>query len=164
MKSGYRIIIECIIILLFRSCCYQVQCDPPPEPRITIIINMDTLESGFTSAEFDSITVIKKTIYSDQVIIDTLSNSCWYYDSYSVNPDYPKCNLYIGRENDNQIYEYVITNRLDVYYSVDSIFLEYEESENPSCCDFSILIAMSFNLNDERIETTDYYFDLLIEK
>ena len=125
---------------------------------------MDASESGFTPAEFDSITVIKKTIYSDQVIIDTLSNSCWYYDSYSVNPDYPKCNLYVGRENDNQIYEYVITNRLDVYYSVESIFLEYEESENTSCCNFLRLTAMSFNLNGERIETTDYYFDLLIEK
>jgi len=141
-----------------------VACDPPPEPIITVIINMDTSESGFTSAEFDSITVIKKTIYSDQVIIDTLSSSCWYYVSNSVNPDYPKCNLYLGRENDNQIYEYVITNRLDVYYYVDSIFLEYEESENSSCCNFSTLTAMSFNLNGERIETTDYYFALLIEK
>jgi hypothetical protein len=141
-----------------------VICDPPPDPRITIIVNMDTLASGFSTAEFDSITIIKKTIHSDQEIIDTLSNSCWYYISNSVNPDYPKCNLYLGRENDNQIYEYVITNGLDVYYYVDSIFLEYEESENSSCCSFSRLTGMSFNLNGERIETTDSYFALLIEK
>jgi len=125
---------------------------------------MDSLGSGFTSAEFDSISIIKKTILSDQVFIDTIGKSCWYYDSYSLNPDFPKCDLYIGRENDDQTYEYVITNKLDVYYYIDSLFLDYDESENSSCCNFSILTAMNFDLNGERMETSDYYFDLLIEK
>jgi len=152
-----------LLALLFQRCCNNVACDPPPEGSITIIVSLDSLNSGLTSSEFSSIIITKKTYFSHQEIIDTLSNDHWYYSYYSDNPNYPRYDLRLGWEDGDQNYEYIVKNNKGLEFIINDVSLNFRKS-NSRCCSGRILSFMTFNLNDKRYEISNYYYELIIEK
>jgi len=107
--------------------------------------------------------IIKRTFYSNQEQIDTLSNDNWYYESYTEYPDYPRYDLILGVEEGDQNFEFVVSGDFNKSYLIDNLFLSFKYS-NSRCCSFRMLSLLSYNFNGQRYETSDYGYEMIIEK
>lgn len=152
-----------LISLMNQSCCNNVACDEPPLPSIILIVSLDSLGHGFTSSEFQSLNLIRKTFYQNQMQIDTLNKENWYYESFTEYPDFPRYDLILGGEEGDQNYEFIITNNVNLNYTIDSIYIRFRISKS-RCCSFRVMDFMSFNFSGQKSETSEYGYELIIEK
>jgi len=152
-----------LISLLNQSCCHQVACDEPPRPSIILIVSLDSLGSGFTSSEFQLLNIIRITSYPNQIQIDTLTKDGWYYEGYTEYPYFPRYELILGGEEGDQNYEFMITDNFTLNYTIDNIYLRFKISKS-RCCSFRVLDFMSFNSSGQKNETSEYGYELIIEK
>ena len=152
-----------LIILLLQSCCKNVACDAPPNPKIILIANLDSLGNGLNSAELNSIFILKRSVNQGQVDIDTLDNNYWYYSRYSDYPDYPNYDLELGNIEGDQYYDYLIGNDFGLEIIIDEISLNFRMTDS-RCCSFRVLSLMGFDIDNSRTTTTQFFYDLIIEK